>query len=304
MTVMALYAFDGSWRDADKDSVPEWTNVSHIHNLYEQSDACSNYWDGVGTRYGFVGKYVGGAIGVGVHHRVKEAQIALYNAFSAGDETIDIVGFSRGAAAATAFAWSIYRSGVRVPRNRKKYLQSNEITFANEVIQSSPSIRFVGLFDTVFSTVALQEFLPFREHLITQEGRFMKFLLRRDFRLPENVESAFHAMAMHEKRAFFPITRIENAYEVWFAGDHGDIGGGDKERRVTDTSLKWMLSKAIGAGVGIPSDITPLEGGSIPDTIREDHGQLPRSIRSSDRVYENTKTLQQISARHDLLVEH
>ena len=63
--------------------------------------------------------------------RIKKAMEILKDNFSKGDTTIDIVGFSRGAALALEFANEIHDKGVNG--------------------QKEPSIRFIGIWDTVAS---------------------------------------------------------------------------------------------------------------------------------------------------------
>ncbi len=98
---MALYAFDGTWndssapdeqRDAKKD-----TNVHRFRVLY---DGIREYKDGVGSRFGIIGKLVGGLTGAGAEQRILEHFQALKQNFARGDTEIDIIGYSRGAAIA------------------------------------------------------------------------------------------------------------------------------------------------------------------------------------------------------------
>ena len=116
---MALYAFDGTWNDEKDTGVyGENTNVVEFAQAYngprqvvqkgatEESATVQDdfFAAGVGTRHGFLGKVVGGAFGVGGRTRVREAKQSVAQNFAAGDEVIDIVGFSRGAALALQFA--------------------------------------------------------------------------------------------------------------------------------------------------------------------------------------------------------
>ena len=307
---MALYAFDGTWRDAEEDPVLQWTNVRHFRDLYARDDdATTYYWDGVGRRLGLAGKVVGGGLGVGVDVRVNEARALLYEAFLNGDQVIDIIGFSRGAATATAFAWSIFRWGVRAPRNilpgtdGLKNVASG--SFTHDSLADKPPIRFMGLFDTVFTTGQLSPFIPFMEYQKAQKGNqsFTSLLFKGDFSLPENVETAFHALSIHERDFGFDVTRIGNAYEVWFPGDHGDVGGGDKERHITNTTLQWMIAKAESAGIRFKEyELTEGVGG-ISDAVRRDGKKLARRIRPGDRIFENAADLPQLADIEGLAVE-
>jgi hypothetical protein len=61
-------------------------------------------------------------------------------------------------------------------------------------------------------------------------------------------------MAIDERRIDFPVTRWkgrENVAQVWFAGAHSDLGGGNKpdESGLSDIALRWMMRKLAGVGV-------------------------------------------------------
>ncbi len=95
----------------------------------------------------------------------------------------------------------------------------------------------------------------------------MKFY---DTSLNRNVVFARHALAIDERRAAFdPVTwddtktlkcsiwkEIPWFKEVWFSGNHSDIGGDciENESRLSDISLKWMLDEAIRVPNGIKVD--------------------------------------------------
>ena len=127
---MALYAFDGTWnseKDAGKYDLN--TNVVRFKDLYSGTKF---FYQGVGTRHGALGKFLGGAFGVGGHDRIEDATRDLARQLAAGDTNIDIVGFSRGAALAVHFANVIGDDGVKVNGTRVK-----------------PAIRFLGVWDIV-----------------------------------------------------------------------------------------------------------------------------------------------------------
>ena len=66
---MALYAFDGTWNDSTTPDDRKDTNVHRFRVKYARE---VEYKDGVGTRYGFIGKVFGGAMGVGAGARIAE----------------------------------------------------------------------------------------------------------------------------------------------------------------------------------------------------------------------------------------
>lgn len=219
---MSLYAFDGTWNE-DDDNDDQDTNVRHFFGLSAEPEDRKLYTAGVGTRFGFVGRAIGGVFGAGGFSRVKGAYDHLKKNHRPGDP-IDVVGFSRGAALA--------------------------LDFVNEVVDESktpgappPTIRFVGLFDTVGSFGVPFNIGPIPTHDIN---------LGHELTLPgKHVKHCFHALALDECRETFVATRVAGAYEVWFRGCHSDVGGGNGNTKLSFIALRWMLRKAIAAGVPI-----------------------------------------------------
>jgi uncharacterized protein (DUF2235 family) len=203
---MALYAFDGTW-NKDLSGEEKCTNVVCFRDAYREK---WEYWAGVGTRLGALGLLAGGITGAGGRQRIAEGLARLNGNWAAGETTIDIVGFSRGAALA--------------------------LHFANQVrkLPSSPQIRFLGLWDTVPSFG-----VPGNEQNLGWE-----------LALPDNVLNCFHALALDECRGNFPVHRLQahpkgTLFEVWFRGVHSDIGGGNGNTGLASISLHWMLQNAL-----------------------------------------------------------
>ena len=227
---MTLYAFDGTWNSATLDDNLEQENETNVAN-FSEAYADENKWyvPGPGTRFGKVGRVLGGTTGTGGLQRVREAYSQLCKDWEAGNRTIDIVGFSRGAALALDFANKIEDDGIRRPGSK-------------DVIANRPIIRFLGLWDVVASFGIPINIASLR----TQEINFGHKL-----DLPDNVEYCFHAMAMDERRQTFRITRAMNGYEVWFRGVHSDVGGGNGNVGLSYIARRWMLRKAKAAGLPI-----------------------------------------------------
>ena len=107
---MALYAFDGTWNTAKDDEDPHFknTNVVRFHQAYHRRSNTNDFYvSGVGTRLDKIGKIFGGVFGLGALPRINEAYDHLCKAWAAGDHTIDIIGFSRGAATTLDFCHKI-----------------------------------------------------------------------------------------------------------------------------------------------------------------------------------------------------
>lgn len=213
---MALYAFNGTWNEDEVDEGKD-TNVVKFRDAYTDRIF---YLEGVGTRLGFIGKILGGLTGVGGRARVREALEQLDRNFSDGDRTIDIIGFSRGAALALHFA--------------------NEI----QEEKGGAEIRFLGLWDIVAAFG-----IPGNDINIGWT-----------LTLPANVKRCYHAMALDERRGNFPLTRINTAtgslsstgrvQEVWFRGVHSDVGG-SASLGLSSIALCWMLRRARENGLPI-----------------------------------------------------
>jgi uncharacterized protein (DUF2235 family) len=258
---MALYAFDGTGnQDETHDS-----NVLEFFRAYRddrknddpRTDLGSLYLKGIATRAETrVGEAVSAAFGLGGHKRVREALDRLENNQGAGDTAIHVVGFSRGAALA--------------------------VSFANEITHKYPSlsIQFVGLWDVVG-----QFGLP---------GRFIN--AGHDLRMPRRAERVYHAMALDETRAFFPLSRLGapgpadvRLREVWFRGVHSDIGGGNGNTALNAVSLHWMLQNALQCNL-------PMDGAAVAACAARrtstaaisDHkidADVPRMVRADDLVH-------------------
>ncbi len=241
---MALYAFDGTLNDSRApDSHRDVLEDTHVHWFRENYNGKVLYKEGVGARYGAVGKLIGGVTGAGWRKRIKEQFRELKKQFSEGDTTIDIVGYSRGAAIARMFVHHI-----------KKHYE--EIMVNGEALVSPPDVRFLGLFDTVAS---------FGLALTDNEHGF-------DKEIPDFVEHTYHVMALDETRETFGIERClgdrSKITEVWFRGGHSDIGGNatydtgrDKVLNIKRAviSRDWMAFKARGCGLPLSENLQEIQ---------------------------------------------
>ena len=198
--------------------------------------------------------------------------------YKPGDR-IYIFGFSRGAFTArflsrmisqvgllsqgndelVPFAYKVYQDFERDGNEtQRKYMDSFKKHFSRTVDPSDTNahpikVHFLGLFDCVSSVGNLD--IPF---------------FKKTAPLPatgDTAEHIRHAVAIDERRVKFKAALFaqeqnnpaENIKEVWFAGNHGDIGGGwdvaDKEKGVahdsleedyfqlSDIALKWMVDE-------------------------------------------------------------
>jgi uncharacterized protein (DUF2235 family) len=265
---MALYAFDGTGNE-DRDGDDRDSNVLDFFRAYDDALKDNDPDDLRGSLYvkgigkmarTFFGDKLAEAFGIGGHRRIRQAMRRLRNNVRAGDRAIDVVGFSRGAGIA--------------------------VSFANEIAEEHPEleIRFMGLWDIVG-----QFGLP-GERL--QAGH--------DLACPRNVRRCYHAMALDENRALFPLTRlvrndkpVEGFTEVWFRGVHSDVGGGNGNRGLNWVSLHWMFMNARREGL-------PIDGSAI-ETNLADRG-LPQQISDHDLDLEKLRSFFPNDCLHESVV--
>ena len=283
---MALYAFDGTWNDSTApDEQRDARKDTNVHRFRVVYSGKREYVNGVGTRFGLIGKIVGGLTGAGAEQRITEQFATLKQNYAAGDTDIDVVGYSRGAAIARMFVQ-------RIERDFDSLIDS-----AGNALVKVPQVRFLGLFDTVASFG-----IPWDAN-------------ERSFKpdIPECVANTFHAMALDETRETFGIERClgnrNKITEVWFRGGHGDVGGNAtyvkkqgqvSNRERSDIALRWMISKAEACGLPIASaldddratdDEAPVTSRSEPISIGN-VGTLSRRIHIGDLVHHTLEQTQ------------
>ncbi len=231
-----IYNFDGTWNGRTDISA---TNVLRFHNALSGDGRVSFYYAGPGDEdeNGLLGRFLGGMFGFGCYS-IRDAAIAAFDAIYCDGDRIAVTGFSRGAAIARMFASELAKQGY--------------------------DIDFLGVWDTVFAR------LPF--------GRFQKQALFGDLHVSPRVKRAFHALALNEDReAFAPnlIKPRDGIEQVWFTGNHADIGGGYGQRGYADITLNWMVEKANECGLHVHA---PLSEPS-PCTQHREDWKGPRSPR-------------------------
>ena len=150
---------------------------------------------------------------------------------------------------------------------------------------------FVGIWDTVAA-------LGWRHFAVSALIRKLPFLSANyDMHFVPDIPFARHAMAIDEYRRDFvrvpwggsgtvpdgDIAGVTRFRQVWFAGNHSDIGGSypENELRLSDIALKWMadfISKEIPdetARISINEDflkVSPSYDGMMHDELMVGHG--------------------------------
>lgn len=243
------------------------------------------YQSGVGSTGGLFG-HLGGLLGHGLGENIRQAYTFICNNYQEGDE-IFLVGFSRGAFIARSLGSLIAgigiltRSGLgafypifkdwenqNIPgyrpklethswplRHRPKFMKGSRhywhaLVDAGLSGPAIPAIKAIGVFDTVGSlgvpTIKLVG-VPIYIH----SDREYAFT---NTEVPPNVEYAFQALALDERRAPFSPTVWESPKpdsgailrrlkQTWFPGSHSGIGGGYQDTSSSDITLAWMITQ-------------------------------------------------------------
>lgn len=291
MSKRLVVCLDGTWNTPDKGDNP--TNVVKMMRSVRASDAAGTpqiafYDSGVGTG-GPVDRIVGGAFGEGLAENVKDGYRFLANNYERGDE-IYIFGFSRGAYTARSLAGFIsycglmskvqmdLLPGVWLAWQDRDNPTDEQRAMIREVCGKSvfdARITCLGVWDTVGSLGIPVESLQF-----VNRDRY-EFL---NTKLGENVDHAFHALGIDEKRGPFGPALWQKpdhhgnktVEQVWFAGVHSNIGGSYPDAGLSDLVLQWMIDR-VRATCGLEFDETYIGtyiAGDPLGTLYESRGAL------------------------------
>lgn len=275
MSKRVVVCCDGTWNTPDQlsggTSTP--TNVTKLALAIAPSDPAGReqrifYHRGVGTSR--FERIRGGAFGFGLARNVRDTYRFLVENYEPGDELF-FFGFSRGAFTARSAAGFVRNCGIlrreyedKIDeaygfyrrRSSTSHPRSIEATLFRSSYSHEPSIRFIGVWDTVGALGIPLNGL----RLVNLFNRRWQF---HDTALSTKVDAAFQALAIDEERGPFrpaiwqqapdapPTQRVE---QVWFAGVHCDIGGGYNPPGLSDITLPWMVQRAQECGLFFDPD--------------------------------------------------
>ena len=285
---------DGTWNVPDRKDGDEVcpSNVAKLALAVAREDARGvqqvvRYHAGVGT--GKWDRLRGGAFARGLSEHVREAYRSLVEEYEPGDE-IFLFGFSRGAFTARSTGGLIRNAGVLTRANIDKVNDAYDLyrsraseTHPREVeaqlfrrqYSYEPRIRFIGVWDTV-GALGIPEvpWFPIALKGINKRWAF------HDTEISTIVDNAFQALAIDEQRSQFKPTLwkkqkdapAEQVLEqVWFAGVHSNVGGGYRDKGLSDITFMWMKDKAEACGLAFDAyylkrNFTPNHLGQIRDS--------------------------------------
>jgi Uncharacterized alpha/beta hydrolase domain (DUF2235) len=276
---------DGTWQ-----TPRQRTNVFLLSEALAGADAggapqVSRYFEGVGAVGSLGARASGGVAGVGLSRSVRDAYGWLAESYRPGDR-IALFGFSRGAYTVRSLAGMITACGLldvsgtsadeaarlveQVYRTRYRARDRAEpgwrrglrFRFDPDDAADIP-VEFIGVWDTVGS-LGIPDNLAL-VNLVDLPGRY-RF---HDVTLNPHIRHGRHAVALDESRGPFSPTLWadpapgQDVRQVWFPGNHGDVGGGHRETGLSDGALVWMMREAT-AAVGLTFRAASI-GGIRPD---------------------------------------
>ncbi len=253
---------DGTWNEAEsiKDEHKVPTNVLKMIRAVLPCDEergieqVAYYDKGVDTGYG-------------ISTNLRDCYNFLANNYIAGDD-IYLFGFSRGAFTVHLLAGMLDAVGL---------LSKNDLGFVPEACayyhtppeertsclfhlllqgmpRHTPKIRFIGVWDTVGAMGVPTTVLG----CVQQWAGKLWPQVRVGFyncNLLDTVEYAYQALAIDERHGpFAPALwdkrgTKQEVQRVWFAGAHSNIGGGYRNRGLSDVAFMWLVNRARECGL-------------------------------------------------------
>ena len=311
------FFFDGTGNN-EKNDTPrsKQSNVARLLLAHNEKDDSTGtyriYIPGLGTPFPEIGERSyskpGLAFGVGGGKRLtwakqqfdKRIQEAKARATNPRQPirmiNVALLGFSRGAALARAFAVRLAREC----RNSGDGWQYQDYPIR---------LYFMGLFDTVasaglpasaklvdrsplvnFSTLVVSPVIGSLLTLVPKDGHYW---WASDLKIPPMVEQCVHYVAAHEVRNSFPLDSVRdgksyppNCTEVIYPGVHSDVGGGyapgeqtrslKDDEKLSQVPLLHMYRAARAAGV-------PLQGlNTLQDNVKQMFQLSPKTASLFD----------------------
>ncbi|MBI4522349.1 MAG: DUF2235 domain-containing protein [Deltaproteobacteria bacterium] len=264
-----ILCFDGTWNKPADENLPiEGQIETNVCRFFKSvSDTAPGgirqvkwYDEGVGAHW--YDRFAGGAIGAGLELNIIEGYKFLAEQYEDGDE-VYVLGFSRGAYTARSLVGMIRNCGLvnknlvglkvgiayGIYRTRDDGPDSRTARLFRSMWSREISIKFLGVWDTVGALGIPLEIL---------DQFNLKFYEFHDTHLSKLVENACHAVAIDEHRKDYdvclwnPGEKPQQTIEQrWFVGAHSDVGGGYRDRRLSDISLRWLQDKAGALGLAL-----------------------------------------------------
>ncbi|PFH48601.1 hypothetical protein AMATHDRAFT_149478 [Amanita thiersii Skay4041] len=314
-----VLCFDGTGDEFDSDN----TNVVNFVRILKKDDPNTQmayYQTGIGTHTVSsiavkITEWIDQGIAWHIDRHVIDGYEFLMQHYEPGDK-ICIFGYSRGAYIARSLAGMLHAVGLlprgnraqtpfayRMYESRKKGMcELYKRTYSLDV-----DVEFVGVWDTVCSVGA---FFP----------RTLPFTVSN-----KSIRTFRHALSLDERRVRFPaylwgyqshsdadeigvpiIPNLSTSHdtssipptdveEVWFAGCHGDVGGGSvlngTRPKLAHISLRWMIRECFRRDSGVLFDPEGLKDlGLDPTTLYPEVTKRPPALFPNETHYIKSPT--------------
>ena len=316
---------DGTWNTPDQQDQgkPSPTNV---WKMYEAVRRCrtapdgieqlAHYEPGVGaypkglagvamrirllfTRRNRQGSVYQGITGDGLDEIIMSCYTWLVKHYEPGD-AIYVFGYSRGAYTVRSLAGMIRKCGM-LRRDAKVNVRWAFDFYRNDIHPTKPMaiafrtanshethVKCIGVWDTVG---ALGIPLGIFRNVNAARHQF------HDVTLSSHIEHAYHALAIDEQRKPFAPTLWEQQpgaqqtmEQAWFAGVHGNVGGGYADCSLSDNSFLWMQQCAGHAGLSVDEEWVTSNicngkwDGELRDSMEPPYTALGAFLRPIGRV--------------------
>ncbi len=215
--------------------------------------------------------------GAGIRKEILGAYHFLVHNYMPEDE-IYLIGSGRGAYSLQWLAEMISISGLLHVESVDNISKAYNYSRLSEEARHGPSgqglrasfrsrsvrIRFLGCWDAVGSKgVPIRGLQPLTR-------LWMEY---HNGKLCENIDVACQALAMDETNAaldpnIWTGTRsssFKELQQVWFAGKHANVTGGQRDSRLSDIAFRWLINKA--SKEGLKFDFEKIEDLSTPDPL-------------------------------------
>jgi uncharacterized protein (DUF2235 family) len=279
------------------------SNVYKLFNMVEDrtSEQIAFYDRGLGAGWR---KVTGNLFGMGISKNIKDCYRFIFENYQSGDQ-IYLFGFSRGASTVRSLSGFLNLFGI-LPKSRPELInrayriykinnpaKRNTRTqeFINKHHRMKCRVKLLGVWDTVSALGVPWGII----NILLDKISFFKIKFH-NFDLCTNVENAYHALSLDERRKIFsPVlwnNKVEEHQEmrqVWFCGVHTDIGGGYKESELSDISLKWMRDNAMKLGLKIYPEHHVVLNQDISGIIHDSCSGFPGLLYSQEKRAWNIK---------------
>jgi hypothetical protein len=246
-----IFCFDGTGKDPFDNEIPcnaqpnyddstALSNVAKLHLLFggdfrtdyatkesfypELGNQMSCYYAGVGTYGTPIRRALNGAFAwQDVEHIIAMALGDLRKLYNEGD-TVVVLGFSRGAAIARKFCATLVKT---------QDLANVQV----DLLIALDTVASIGVPDFSSSNRPASDVIFEDNH-----------------RVASNVKQAIHCVSIDDKRKHFQPTLMnaeDRVTEVWFAGNHGDVGGGWIQDGLSDVVLRFLLDEIEQRNIGL-----------------------------------------------------